>query len=61
MADNCTVCGIKGSHKGHTDDDMQDIYLETIYWYMLAEVNNRDYSEVLQINRVQQLNASVKG
>lgn len=59
--DSCAVCDVTASHKGHADEDLQDIYLETIYWYMLAEITNRDYDAVLQINRVQQLNERVKG
>ena len=58
---NCIVCNYETTHKGHLDDtEIMDIYLETIYWYMKAEVENRDYSAILSINYVQ-LNEIDKG
>jgi len=38
ISDSCVVCGIVSSHKGHSDEDLQDIYLETICYYVTSEV-----------------------
>lgn len=54
ISDSCAVCNIAASHKGDYDTELQDIYLEIIYWYMKAEVDNRLWNlNVMNINRIQ--------
>jgi hypothetical protein len=52
ISDSCVVCDMVATHKGHTDDlELYDIYLETIYWYMRAEVENRLHNtQVMSLN-----------
>lgn len=57
---NCTVCNVPTTEFRDDNPDILETHLETIYWYMKAEVENRLHNlQVMDINVVQ-LNERVR-